>query len=75
MEPSLERTYREERRIKIISESRISGVYSSVLQVHAIEINNNTEIRCRTYSGNFTSQPALLRIQGSYLANLKIALH
>lgn len=39
--------------------------YVSVLQVHAIEINNNTAIQCAVYSGDAESVTALLIIQGS----------
>lgn len=62
----LERQYQEERGIRVILHRQMGSVdYISVLQVHAIEINNNTAIQCAVYSGDAQSEPAaLLKIQG-----------
>lgn len=62
----VEQQYEEERGI-IISLHRQMGTiyYVSVLEVHAVEINNNTAIQCAVYSGDAESEVAVLIIQGS----------
>jgi hypothetical protein len=55
-----------ERGIRISSHVLINNIYVSVLEVHAIEINNNTAVQCAVYSGNALSDRVFLRIQGKY---------
>ena len=62
----VERQYRDERGIRVASHSqRGNGNYISVLEVHAIKINNSTSIQCAVYSGDARSDRVFLNIQGT----------
>ena len=65
LEPALESQYQEQRGISILSYSQMANVnFRSALQVHAVEVNNNTMVQCAVFSGDALSEPALLKIQG-----------
>ena len=59
--------YRNEKGINVTLLIQMgSRHYASVLQVRALEANNNTVIQCAVFSGGALSEPALLKIQGMY---------
>lgn len=61
----VQKQYEDERGIRKILRSQIGSIdYVSVLEVHAIEINNNTVLQCAVYSGDAESEAAVLIIQG-----------
>lgn len=61
------RQHRDERGIRITRDAVMGNRnYVSVLQVHAIEINNSTSIQCAVYTGDARSERVFLNIQGSY---------
>lgn len=58
--------YRDDRGINVTLVRQMgSRHYTTALQVHAVEANNNTVIQCAVFSGDAISEPALLKIQGT----------